>query len=116
MIAEEVGISEATVLNILHEDLRMNKVSARCILKLLNPEQTLCRQHICEENLRILADDEDLFSKIITDEETWIYHGDPPTKQESVQEFSTAKKAKNGEFVRKANGDGVLGHGRNLTD
>jgi predicted transcriptional regulator len=97
MIADEVGISEATVLNILHEDLRMNKVSARWILKLLNPERKLCQQHICEENLRILADDEDLFSKIITDEKTWMYHGDPPTKQESVQGFSTAKKAKNAE-------------------
>jgi hypothetical protein len=28
MIADEVRISEATVLKILHEDLRMNKVSA----------------------------------------------------------------------------------------
>jgi hypothetical protein len=87
----------------------MNKVSARWILKLLNPQQKLCRQHICEVNLRTLADDEELFSKIITDDETWMY-------QESVQGFSTTKKAKNAEFVRKADGDGVLGYGRNLTD
>jgi hypothetical protein len=65
----------------------MNKVSARWILKLLNPQQKLCRQHICEVNLRTLADDEELFSKIITDDETWMY-------QESVQGFSTTKKAK----------------------
>jgi transposase len=51
MIADEVGISDATVLNILHEDLRMNKVSARWILKLLNPDQKImllrdnCRVH-----------------------------------------------------------------------
>jgi predicted transcriptional regulator len=51
MIADEVGISEATVLNILHEHLRMNKVSARWIPKLLNSGEKLCRQHISEKNL-----------------------------------------------------------------
>jgi hypothetical protein len=43
MIADEVRISEATVLKILHEDLRMNEVSAPWISKLLNPEQKLCQ-------------------------------------------------------------------------
>jgi hypothetical protein len=55
------------------------------IPKLLNPEEKLCRQHICEENLRALADDEELFLKIVTGDETWVYHWDPPTKQESMQ-------------------------------
>jgi hypothetical protein len=51
MIAKEVGILEATALKVLHEDLGINKVSARWILKLLNPEQKLCRQDIYEEIL-----------------------------------------------------------------
>jgi hypothetical protein len=55
MIVDEIGISEATVLKILHENLGMNKMSARWIPKLLNPAQKLCRQHICEENLEALA-------------------------------------------------------------
>jgi hypothetical protein len=113
MIADEVGISEATVLNILHEDLRMNKVSARCILKLLNPEQTLCRQHICEENLRILADDEDLFSKIKQMRKRGCITGIHPQNKNPYKGSPPPKKP---EFVRKANGDGVLGYGRNLTD
>jgi hypothetical protein len=56
-----------------------------CIPKLLNPKQKLCQQHICEDNLGALADDEELFSKIVTGDETWVYHWDPPTKQESMQ-------------------------------
>jgi hypothetical protein len=80
----EVGISEATELKMLHEDLKMNKVSARWIPKLLNPERKLWRQHICEENLRALTDDEEIFSKI-------IYKGS-----------STPKKFKNAAFIRKA--------------
>jgi hypothetical protein len=41
MIADEVEISEATVLKILHESLGMNK--------LLNAEQKLCREHVCQK-------------------------------------------------------------------
>jgi hypothetical protein len=44
-----------------------------------------CRQHICQKNLGALADDEELSSKIITGGETWVYHLDLPTKQESMQ-------------------------------
>jgi hypothetical protein len=64
----------------------------------------------------VLADDEVLFSKIIAGGETWVYHWNPPTKWESTQGISTIKKGKNPEFIRKADGDGVLGYGRNLTD
>jgi hypothetical protein len=70
MIADEMRISEATVLKILHEDLRMNKAAAPSISKLLNPEQKLCQQHICKVNLGDLADDEKVSSKIITGHET----------------------------------------------
>jgi hypothetical protein len=69
----------------------MNKVSARWIPKLLNPEQKLCRQCICQENLGALVDDEEFSSKLITGDETWLYHWDPPTKKNSC--CHTAKKA-----------------------
>jgi hypothetical protein len=85
MTVYEVGISEVTVLKMLHEDLGMNKVSTHLIPKLLNLEQKLCRQHICQEHLRALADNEELSSKIIAGDETWVYHWDSPTKQESMQ-------------------------------
>jgi hypothetical protein len=35
--------------------------------------------------LGALSDDEELFWKIITGDETWVYHWDSPTKQESMQ-------------------------------
>jgi hypothetical protein len=61
------------------------------IPKLLNPEQKLCRQHICEENLGALTDDEELFSKIVgvslgsTDKQEsmqWIHNVSPPPKKQ----------------------------------
>lgn len=85
VIAREIGISETSVFKILHEDLGMSKVSARWIPKLLSPEQKLCRRQISEENLTALSQDEDFFYKIVTGDETWVHHWDPPTKQESMQ-------------------------------
>lgn len=85
IIAHTLGICEASVLTILHEDLGMSKLSARWIPRILTPEQKSCRQEICEENLAALASDQDLFSKIVTGDETWVFHWDPPTKQESMQ-------------------------------
>jgi hypothetical protein len=85
MIVDDVGISQATVLKKLHEDLAMNKVLARWIPKLLNPGQKLCRQPICQKNLGVLADDKEFSSKIVTSDETWVYHWNPPIKQESMQ-------------------------------
>jgi hypothetical protein len=78
------------------KDLGMNKVSARWIPKLLNSEQKLCRQHICQENLKPLTDDEELSSKISRDDKTWVYHWDPPTRIHAAgpQGISTAKNAK----------------------
>jgi hypothetical protein len=61
----------SSVLKIFHEDLGMNKVSARWISKMLNPEQKLHRQHICQENLGAVADDEELSWKIITGDDHW---------------------------------------------
>ncbi|KAH0811487.1 hypothetical protein GEV33_011304 [Tenebrio molitor] len=84
MIADEIGISEAAVLKILHGDLETNK---------------LCRQQICEENFRTLADDKELFSKIKN-----------PYKR------SPQPKSKNAEFIRKVHGDDLLGNARNLTE
>jgi hypothetical protein len=72
MTVYEVGISEATGLKMLHENLGMSKVSTRLIPKLLNLEQKLCRQHICQEHLGASADNEELSWKIIAGDETWV--------------------------------------------
>ncbi|KAH0808349.1 hypothetical protein GEV33_014442 [Tenebrio molitor] len=86
----------------------LNKFSARWIPKLLNSEQKLCWQHICEENLEALCLKE-FFSKIVTGDETWMYFWDTPTKHEFMQwvhKGSPPPTSKNAEFMRKSNGDG----------
>ena len=85
VIANEVCISEASVLKILHDDLGMKKVSARWIPRLLTPEQKLYRKEVSRENLAELEWDKIFLSRIITGDETWVHHWNPPTKQESMQ-------------------------------
>src|SRR5215469_17284062 len=50
-IAAEVGVSRGTVHNIIHEELHMSKVSARCVPRLLTPFQKKTRVDLCQELL-----------------------------------------------------------------
>jgi len=65
-IAEQLGISREWVGSIIHEDLDMRKLSAKCVPKCLNAVQ---KRHGAG---RIM-------------DETWLYHYDPETKQQSME-------------------------------
>ena len=84
VIAHEFGISAGTVSNIIHSVLMMSRVSSRWVHE--PSEQKACCQQFSEENLDMLrANPENYFSRIITEDETWVHHHDPETKQESMQ-------------------------------
>lgn len=85
-IAEEMGISTGTVWNIIHEHLHMSKVSARWVPKFLSPLQTDTRRKLSRENLDMIGEDADtFFQRLVTGDETWVYHKDPESKMESMQ-------------------------------
>jgi len=88
-IATEVGISCGSVLNILHEHLGLSKVRSRWAPCFLTPVQKSFRVKTCSELLAIYsATPDDVLSRIITGDETWIHHWDSDTKQESIQRCS----------------------------
>jgi hypothetical protein len=70
MIADEVGISEATVLKILHESLGINK--------LLMPNKNCVGNTFSKKTWGLWLTTKSFFRK--TGSETWMYHWDPPTK------------------------------------
>lgn len=85
-LATECGVSESSVLRILHERLLMSKVSARWVPRMLTPLQKESRVLISKENLDLFEEGNEAFlSTIVTGDETWIHHWDPETKQESMQ-------------------------------
>ena len=84
-IERELGISHGSVINIIHDNLAMTKVSARWVPRNLTPHNRLQRRQSSEELLLLYNQDPAGFeSRIVTGDETWVHHWDPETKLESM--------------------------------
>ena len=85
-IASTLGISQTTAYNILTNDLKMTKVSARWVPRLLTPEQKRTRLITSRDNLRMFdMDPADFLARFVTVDETWVHHFTPETKRQSMQ-------------------------------
>ena len=88
-IAETVGISVDSAHLILHDDLWLSKLSMRWVQKALRPNQLNLRSELSTAILlKIEADEDRFFDRIMTGDETWVYQYDPETKQQSKQWLS----------------------------
>lgn len=85
-IAEALGISKERVGEILHQHLRMTKVSARWVPKMLTAFDKERRVQTCQAFLELCEDGlDEVCSRIVTVDETWIRQYDPESKSESMQ-------------------------------
>ena len=85
-LAETHSISRTSVQRILHDTLRMKKVSARWVPRMLTADQKHRRRQVCDELLdEYYEEAEDFLDHVITQDETWVHHYDPETKQQSLQ-------------------------------
>lgn len=85
-IARDVGFSKERVNEIIHEHLNMSKVSARWVPRMLTAFDMERRVKCCEEFLDMSrGKEEEIISRIVTCDETWIRQWDPESKQESLQ-------------------------------
>ena len=85
-IAEQRSISRERVGPIIHEDLGRRKLSAKWIPKCLNADQKRHRCQSSEQNLEFFRrDPNDFLSPLVPMDETWLYHYDPETKQQSME-------------------------------
>ena len=81
-----MGISVASAHSILHDDLSLSKLLARWMPKALRPNQLNLRSELSTAILlKIEADKDRFFDRIITGDETWVYQYNPETKQQSKQ-------------------------------
>ena len=79
-----VGISSPSVSTILHQHLRVRKISSRWVPHHLSGGLKCTRVEWCTEMLkRFNNGDSRWVSDIVTDEETWIYQFDLETKRQS---------------------------------
>jgi len=85
-IAEQLGISRGRVGSIINEDLDMWKLSAKWVLKCLNTDQKRQRCQLSKQLLEFFQrDPNDFLSRLVTMDETWLYHYDLETKQQSME-------------------------------
>ena len=85
-VSTVMNISTSTAHSIITEHIGMHKVSARWVPRNLSPEQKQIRMSSCQENLtRWKHNPQDFMARIITVDETWVYHFDPETKKQSMQ-------------------------------
>jgi len=85
-IAEQLGILHERVGSIVHEDLDMRKLSAKWFPKCLNGDQKRQRCQSSEQLLEFFRrDPNDFLSRLVIMDETWLYHYDPETKQQSME-------------------------------
>jgi len=83
-IAEQLGISGERVGSIIQEDLDMRKLSAKWVPKYLKADHKRQRCQSSEEILEFSRrDPNDFLSRLITMDETWLYHYDPETKSKN---------------------------------
>ena len=85
-IAEQLGISRERVGSIIPDDLDMRKLSVKWVPKYLNADQ---KHHRCQSSEQLSEffrpNPNDILSRLVTMDETWLYHYDPETKQQSME-------------------------------
>jgi len=85
-IAEQLGMSHERIGSIIHEDFYMRKLSAKWVPKCLNANQKRQRCQSSEQLLEFFRrDPNDFLSRLVTMDETCLYHYDPETQQQSME-------------------------------
>lgn len=83
-LAEECGISVGFCYEILTKRLKMHRIAAKLVPRLLTDEQKTHHVQVCQELLD-RSEDENFLSRIITGDELWVYGFDIKTKVQLSQ-------------------------------
>jgi hypothetical protein len=85
-LSKEVGISVGSVEEILHNELKVSKVSARWFSRLLSPEHRERRLVAVTQLLqRYEREGAEYLDSIVTCDETWVHYFTPESKRASKQ-------------------------------
>ena len=82
-IAEQVGISRERVGFVIHEDLDMRKLSAKWVPKCLNVDKNVNGASLLSKFCNFFGAIQMIScrARLVTMDETWLYHYNPETKQ-----------------------------------
>ena len=84
-LAEECGITVGSCHHILTKELKMHRVAAKFVPRLMTSDQQAHRVQVCQDFLDHSENHKEFLSKIITGDELWVYGYDVETKIQSSQ-------------------------------
>lgn len=85
-VSNMTKISKGSVYTIVNKELGLSKLSARWVPKMLTKEMMCSRLEISEQNLQEMRKNKSkFFDRIVTQDETWVHHFDPESKEQSKE-------------------------------
>ena len=82
-ISAQFDDSVVTVHTIIREELKMQKICARFVPKVLRDDHKERRYHDSREMVDLINSDPSVLDTLVTCDESWIYCNDPETKRQS---------------------------------
>ena len=82
-ISAQFDVSVGTVHKIIREELKMRKICAKFVPKVLREDQKERRCHDSREMVELINSDPTVLDALVTCDESWIYCYDPETKRQS---------------------------------
>ena len=79
------GLSTGSIHKILHKDLKMTRIAAKFIPKMLRPDELANRVNICNDWMDQVLLDPSVINHMVTGDESWVWCYDPESKRESSQ-------------------------------
>ena len=84
-ISAQFDVSVGTVHTIIREELKMWKICAKFVPRVLREDQKERRCHDSRELVELINSDPAVLDALVTCDESWIYCYDPETKRQSFQ-------------------------------
>ena len=84
-ISAQFDVSVGTVHTIISEELKMQKICAKFVTRVLKEDQKERRCHDSREMVELINSDPAVIDDLVTCDESWIYCYDPETKRQSYQ-------------------------------
>ena len=84
-ISAQFDVSVGTVHTIIREELKMRKICANFVPRMLREDQKERRCHDSREMVELINSDPAVLDALVTCDESWIYCYDPETKRQSSQ-------------------------------
>ena len=81
-ISAQFDVSVGTVHTIIRKELKMRKICAKFVLRMLRENQKEIRCHDSREMVELINSDPAVLDALVTCDESWIYCYEPETKRQ----------------------------------